>query len=76
MHIQQGNLGVDIEPVYDKSTYVLKHYSYSVIDSAKGNSVIFRGTAKDVKSAIAAAEKQMAKMMEEHGGKLGGTRAA
>ncbi len=65
MHIQQGNLGADIEPVYDKATYVLKHYSYSVMDSAKGNAVIHQGTAKDLKGAIAAAERQLSKLLRE-----------
>ncbi len=76
MHIQQANLGADIEPVYDKSTYVLKHYSYSVMDSAKGNAVIFRGSAKDLKSAVTAAEKQISKLLQEQGGKSVGQRAA
>ncbi|HVO63105.1 MAG TPA: hypothetical protein VMT53_19400 [Terriglobales bacterium] len=76
MHIQQGSLGADIEPVYDKATYVLKHYSYSVMDSAKGNSIIFRGTAKDLKSAVTAAEKQISKLLQEHSEKPTGQRAS
>ena len=76
MHIQQGNLGADIEPVYDKATYVLKHYSYSVMDSSKGNSVIFQGTAKDLKSAVASAEKRISKMLEERSEKPVGGRVA
>lgn len=76
MHIQQGNLGADIEPVYDKATYVLKHYSYSIMDSAKGNSVISRGTAKDLKGAVAAAEKQISKLLQERSAKPTGQRAA
>jgi hypothetical protein len=76
MHIQQGNLGADIEPVYDKATYVLKHYSYSIMDSAKGNSVISRGTAKDLKAAIAAAEKHIGKLLQEQSAKTTGQRAA
>ena len=76
MHIQQANLGADIEPVYDKATYVLKHYSYSVMDSAKGNSIIFQGTAKDLKSAVAAAEKQISKLLSERSEQATGGRAA
>lgn len=76
MHIQQGNLGADIEPVYDKATYLLKHYSYSIMDSAKGNSVIFQGSAKDLQSAIAAAEKHISKLLAEHSQKPTGRRAA
>lgn len=76
MHIQQGNLGADIEPVYDKATYLLKHYSYSIMDSAKGNSVIFQGSAKDLQSAIAAAEKHISKLLAEHSQKATGRRAA
>ena len=71
MHIQQANLGADIEPVYDKATYVLKHYSYSVMDSSKGNSVILQGTAKDLKSAVAAAEEQIRKLLNERSEKTG-----
>jgi hypothetical protein len=76
MHIQQGNLGADIEPVYDKATYVLKHFSYSVMDSAKGNAIIFRGTAKDFKSAIAAAEEYISKLLDERSEKPAGRHAA
>lgn len=76
MHIQQGNFGADIEPVYDKATYVLKHYSYSVTDSAKGDSVVYRGTAKDIKSAVAAAEKHIGKLLRERSERLVGHRAA
>jgi hypothetical protein len=76
MHIQQGNLGADIAPVYDKSTYVLKHYSYSVMDSEKGNAVIYQGTAKDLKAAITAAEKQLGKLLRERSGKPVAERAA
>ena len=76
MHIQQGNFGADIEPVYDKSTYVLKHYSYTVMDSAKGNSVISQGTAKDLQSAIAAAEKHISKLLRERSEKPVGQHAA
>jgi hypothetical protein len=76
MHIQQGNLGADIEPVYDKATYVLKHYSYSVMDSAKGNSVIVKGVAKDLKTAVAAAEKQISKFLKARSEKPAGQHAA
>jgi hypothetical protein len=76
MHIQQGNLGADIEPVYDKATYVLKHYSYSVMDSTKGNSVVYQGTAKDIQSAVAAAEKHISKLLRERSEKPVGQRAA
>ena len=76
MHIQQGNLGADIEPVYDKATYLLKHYSYSIMDSEKGNSVIFQGSAKDLQSAIAAAEKHISKLLAERSQKATGRRAA
>ncbi len=76
MHIQQGKFGADIEPVYDRATYVLKHYSYSVMDSSKGNGVVFRGTAKDLKTAIAAAEKHIRKLLSEHGEKTSGRQAA
>lgn len=78
MHIQQGNFGADIEPVYDRATYVLKHYSYSVMDSAKGNSVVFRGTANDLQSAIQAAEEQIGMLLNENekGEKSKGRRAA
>lgn len=76
MHIQQGNFGADIEPVYDRATYVLKHYSYVLMDSEKGNDVTFRGTAKDLKSAVAAAEKQIAKLLEERREKTGESRVA
>jgi hypothetical protein len=72
MHIQQGNFGADIEPVYDKATYVLKHYSYSVMDSTKGNAVVHQGTAKDLQGAVAAAEKQVGKLLRERSGKLVG----
>lgn len=76
MHIQQGNFGADIEPVYDRATYVLNHYSYVVMDNAKGSDVIFRGTSKDLKSAVAAAEKKIAKLLEERREKTAGSRAA
>lgn len=76
MHIQQGNFGADIEPVYDKATYVLKHYSYSVMDSAKANSVIHQGTAKDLQGAIRAAEKHIAKLLRERPEKPVAQRAA
>ena len=76
MHIQQGNFGADIEPVYDKATYVLKHYSYSVMDSAKGNAVIFQGTAKDLQAAIRAAEKHISKLLRERSEKPAAQRAA
>lgn len=76
MHIQQGNFGADIEPVYDKATYVLKHYSYSVMDSAKGNAVIFQGTAKDLQAAIRAAEKHISKLLRERSEKPAAPRAA
>ena len=69
MHIQQGNLGADIGPVYDKGTYVLKHYSYSVMDSDKGNTVILQGTAKDLKSAVVAAEKHISKLLNDRSDK-------
>lgn len=76
MHIQQGHLGADIEPVYDRATYVLTHYSISVIDDAKGGSVVFRGTAKDLKTAISSAEKHVAKLLEEQPDKSPRRRAA
>ena len=76
MHIQQGNFGADIEPIYDRATYVLKHYSYSVMDSAKGNSVVFRGTANDLQSAIRAAEEQIGMLLNEKGEKSKGRRVA
>jgi hypothetical protein len=76
MHIQQGNFGADIEPVYDKATYVLKHYSYSVTDSAKGNSVVYQGTAKDLQGAVAAAEKHVSKLLRERSEKPVGQRAS
>jgi hypothetical protein len=76
MHIQQGNIGADIEPVYDRATYVLTHYSYVLMDSNKGNTVVFRGTAKDLDSAVAAAEKHISKLLQEHPQKPAGGRAA
>lgn len=76
MHIQERNFGADIEPVYDRDTYILKHYSYAVTDTSKGNEVIFRGHAKDLKGAIAAAEKKVAKLLEESEEQLAGGRAA
>lgn len=76
MHIQQGNFGADIEPVYDRATYVLTHFSYSVMDSTKGNTVVFRGTAKDLKNAISAAEKQISKLLQQHAEKTSGKRVA
>jgi hypothetical protein len=72
MHIQQGNFGADIEPVYDKATYVLKHYSYSVMDSAKANSVMYQGTARDLQSAVTAAEKHIGKLLRERSERLVG----
>lgn len=76
MHIQQGNFGADIEPVYDRATYVLNHYSYVVTDSTKAHAVVFRGTAKDAKSAIAAAEKQLGKLLDQATEKSAAPRAA
>jgi hypothetical protein len=76
MHIQQGNFGADIEPVYDRATYVLKHFSYSILDSSKGNAVVSQGTAKDLKSAVSAAEKQIGKLLEQHGREPSRSRAA
>jgi hypothetical protein len=69
MHIQQGNFGADIEPVYDRSTYVLQHYAYTVMDTSKGHKILFRGTAKDLESAVAAAEEYIRKLLQEPGEK-------
>ncbi|HET7206997.1 MAG TPA: hypothetical protein VFI95_10505 [Terriglobales bacterium] len=74
MHIQQGGFGADIEPVYDRATYVLKHYAYVILDNSKGHKELFRGTAKDLKAATAAAEKHLRKLLEEN--RLNGPKAA
>lgn len=62
MHIQEGNFAADIEPEYDKQTYVLRHYVYKVFrvspDSPDGE-VVTSGTAKDSQSALKAAERHM-----------------
>lgn len=65
MHIQQGHFGADIEPVYDRATYVLQNYAYTVMDSSKANKVVARGTAEDLKSAVEAAEKHIRALITE-----------
>jgi hypothetical protein len=46
------------------------------MDSAKGNSVVLRGTADNLQSAIAAAEEQIGMLLNEKGEKTKGRRAA
>ena len=46
------------------------------MDSEKGNDVTFRGTAKDLKSALAAAEKKIAELIEERREKTAESRVA
>lgn len=76
MHIQERQFGADIEPVYDRSTYILQHYAYTILDDTKGDKVVYRGTAPDLKEAVAAAERYISKLVAQTEAKPSGRKAA